>query len=127
MKASLLYMRRYSGLFAKVFRRKLISTNDYEFAIKVTYVSFVCVGTPSAKNRFTDLSIGHSAVKSIGTVLKTKEGHHILVVKSTVVPETTDKFVLATLEEVSGKTVGRDIEVAVNPEFLREGTESMIS
>ena len=58
---------------------------------------------------------------------QTKEGHHILVVKSTVVPETTDKFVLATLEEVSGKTVGRDIEVAVNPEFLREGTESMIS
>lgn len=120
-------MKRDSGLFAKVFRRKLISTNDYEFAIKVTDVSFVCVGTSSAKKRSTDLSIGHSAVKSIGAVLKTKEGHHIVVVKSTVVSETTDRFVLPTLEEVSGKTVGRAIEVAVNPEFLREGTESMIS
>ena len=101
-------MRKDSGLFAKLCRRKLISTSDSEFAIKMTDVSFVCVGTPSTKYRCTYISIGHSAVKSTGTVLKIKEGYHIVVVKSTVVPETTEEFVLPILEGVSEKTVGID-------------------
>ena len=116
-----LYEEGLRDLLLKYAGKKLIATNDYEFAIKVTDVSFICVGTPSAKNGSIDLSIVRAAVKSIGAALKTKEGYHVVVVKSTVVPETTEKFVLPILEEASGKIVGKDIGVAVNPEFLREG------
>ncbi len=116
-----LYEEGLQDLLLKYAGKKLIATNDYEFSIKVTYVSFICVGTPSAKNGSIDLSIVHAAVKSIGTALKTKKGYHVVVIKNTVVPETTEKFVLPILEEASGKTVGKDIGVAVNPEFLREG------
>jgi UDPglucose 6-dehydrogenase len=50
-----------------------------------------------------------------------KDGFHIVVVKSTVVPGTTEDVVLHLLEEHAGKTAGKDFGVAMNPEFLREG------
>jgi UDPglucose 6-dehydrogenase len=107
-------LRKYAG-------RKLIATTDYEFAVNETDVSFICVGTPSAEDGSIDLSIVRTAAASIGAVLANKEGYHVVVVKSTVVPETTEKFVLPVLEEESGKKAGRDFGVAMNPEFLREG------
>ena len=41
--------------------------------------------------------------------------------KSTVVPGSTDTVVLPAVEEASGRSVGVDIGVGVNPEFLTEG------
>src|SRR5208283_520366 len=52
-----LYEEGLQDLLLKYAGKKLIATNDYEFAIKVTDVSFICVGTPSAKNGSIDLSI----------------------------------------------------------------------
>ncbi len=101
--------------------KKLTATTDYESAIRKTDISFICVGTPSAENGDIDLSIVRAAAASIGAVLAKKEGYHVVVVKSTVVPETTEKFVLPVLEETSGKVAGKDFGVAMNPEFLREG------
>jgi UDPglucose 6-dehydrogenase len=43
------------------------------------------------------------------------------VVKSTVVPGTTDEVVAPTLERASGRRAGTDLGVGVNPEFLTEG------
>lgn len=107
-------LRKYAG-------KRLIATTDYEFAVNETDISFICVGTPSAEDGTIDLSIVRAAAASIGSVLANKEGYHVVVVKSTVVPETTEKFVLPILEEASGKKAGRDFGVAMNPEFLREG------
>ena len=107
-------LRKYAG-------KRLIATNDYEFAIRETDISFICVGTPSAEDGSIDLSIVRAAAASIGAALAKKEGYHVVVVKSTVVPETTEKFVLPVLEETSGKIAGKDFGVAMNPEFLREG------
>lgn len=107
-------LRKYAG-------KRLIATNDYESAIRETDVSFICVGTPSAEDGSIDLSIVRAATASIGAALAKKERYHVVVVKSTVVPETTEKFVLPVLEETSGKIAGKDFGVAMNPEFLREG------
>lgn len=107
-------LRKYAG-------KKLIATIDYEFAVRETDISFICVGTPSAEDGSIDLSIVRAAATNIGEALAKKKGYHVVVVKSTVVPETTEKFVLPVLEEASGKTAGKDFGVAMNPEFLREG------
>ena len=53
--------------------------------------------------------------------MKDKDGYHVVVVKSTVVPGTTDELVLTALEKASGKKAGVDFGVGMNPEFLREG------
>lgn len=116
-----IYEEGLEELLQKYAGKSLTATTDYESAIKNTNISFICVGTPSAEDGSIDLSIVRAATASIGAVLAKKEGYHVVVVKSTVVPETTEKFVLSILEETSGKVAGKDFGVAMNPEFLREG------
>jgi UDPglucose 6-dehydrogenase len=84
-------------------------------------VSFICVGTPSGEDGSIDLSIVKAASASLGAAIGRKGHYHVVVVKSTVVPETTEKVVLPIVEEFSGKRAGKDFRVAMNPEFLREG------
>jgi len=116
-----IYEEGLGELLQKHAGKNLIATTDYESAIRKTDISFICVGTPSAEDGAIDLSIVRAATASIGAVLAEKEGYHVVVVKSTVVPETTEKFVLHVLEETSGKVAGKDFGVAMNPEFRREG------
>lgn len=93
---------------------RLRATTDYNDAISNSNLTFICVGTPSGEDGRIDLSIVRSASKSIGKALSDRRSYHVVVVKSTVVPETTEK-VVAPL--VRGENVG----IAMNPEFLREG------
>ncbi|MCQ1535110.1 UDP-glucose/GDP-mannose dehydrogenase family protein [Methanosarcina sp. KYL-1] len=116
-----IYEEGLEELLQKYAGKRLIATTDYEFAVKETEISFICVGTPSGEDGSIDLSIVRAAAGSIGAALKEKEGYHVVVVKSTVVPETTEKVVLPILEEKSGRKAGKDLGVAMNPEFLREG------
>ncbi|MCD4808229.1 MAG: UDP-glucose/GDP-mannose dehydrogenase family protein [Methanococcoides sp.] len=109
------------GLMQKHAEKNLIATSDYDYAIQNSNISFICVGTPSNEHGNIDLSIVGRACKSLGMAMAKKDGFHIVVVKSTVVPGTTEDVVLHLLEEHSGKTAGKDFGVAMNPEFLREG------
>jgi UDPglucose 6-dehydrogenase len=95
------------------------ATDDISYAISNSEVSFICVPTNS-KNGKIDLSHMLSAIQSIGEVLTNKQDRHIIAIKSTVVPTTTEKFIIPKLEEISGKKVGTDIFVCTNPEFLTE-------
>jgi GDP-mannose 6-dehydrogenase len=80
------------------------------------------VGTPSRKNGSLDLSYLVRVCEQIGDALKDKPSYHVVVIRSTVLPGTTHAHVIPTLEARSGKTYGEGFGVAVNPEFLREGT-----
>ncbi|MDY0387316.1 MAG: UDP-glucose/GDP-mannose dehydrogenase family protein [Methanolobus sp.] len=108
-------------LLQKHTQKNLIATSDYDYAVQNTDASFICVGTPSEEDGSIDLSIVKAASVSLGKAIAKKDHYHVVVVKSTVVPETTEKLVLTTVEEYSGKKAGKDFGIAMNPEFLREG------
>ena len=95
-------------------------TKDINYAIENSDISFICVPTPTTDEGI-DLSYIKEATMNIAIVLSRKRGYHLVVVKSTVVPGTTEKVVIPILEEYSGKSVREgEIGVCMNPEFLTE-------
>jgi UDPglucose 6-dehydrogenase len=100
---------------------RLTATTDLARAVHETEITFIAVGTPF-DGQHIDLGYVREAARQIGAALKAKAGWHTVVVKSTVVPGTTDDVVTPTLEEASGKKAGIDFGVGMNPEFLTEGT-----
>lgn len=100
----------------------LEATTDAEKAILSTDVSFISVATPSLRNGKLDLTFIERVCRQIGEVLRVKQTFHWIVLRSTVLPGTTDSFVTPLLESSSGKQAGKDFGVCFNPEFLREGT-----
>ena len=102
--------------------KRLQATSDSESAVKNSEISFLCVGTPSLRNGKLDLGHIEPVCRDIGQVLKTKDAFHLVVLRSTVLPGTAETIVIPALEKASGKKMGKDFGVCVNPEFMREGT-----
>jgi UDPglucose 6-dehydrogenase/GDP-mannose 6-dehydrogenase len=98
----------------------LQATTDLRRAVLDTDLSLIAVGTPFDGSEI-DLRFIREAARQIGEALHQKKGYHVVVVKSTVVPGTTDEVVLPILEQASGKKAGPDFGVGMNPEFLTEG------
>ena len=94
-------------------------TKDINYAVRNSSVSFICVPTPTTPKGI-DLSYIKEATENIGKVLSEKSDYHVVVVKSTVVPKTTEDVVIPILEKYSGKKAGEDFGVCMNPEFLTE-------
>jgi UDPglucose 6-dehydrogenase len=79
-------------------------------------VHFLCVGTPQAPGRYAaDLTALESAVDSLGPLLH----NSCLVVGKSTVPVGTAAEVRDRLRRLA--PTGRGVDVAWNPEFLREG------
>ncbi len=102
-------------------RDNYYATLDYNKAISETEITFISVGTPSLDDGSIDLTYIKSCSEELGKVLKEKTDHHVVVVKSTVIPGTTEEVVKPILEQYSGKKACLDFGLAMNPEFLREG------
>lgn len=101
---------------------KLTATLNSEEAIRSSDVSMICVGTPSNSNGSLDLSYVEKVCRDIGKALAGKPDYHVVVVRSTVLPGTVRELVIPILEQHSGKQAGTHFGVAMNPEFLREGS-----
>jgi UDPglucose 6-dehydrogenase len=108
-------------LLARVVGKSLTATTDLAAAVRDTEITFIAVGTPAVNGRI-DLSYVERAAGEIGRALRTKPTYHAVVVKSTVIPGTTDGVVRQALERESGKAAGADFGLGMNPEFLTEGT-----
>ena len=108
-------------IFADVVAKNLPNfTKDINRAIENSNISFICVPTPTRENGEIDQSYIKEATKNIGKVLANKEGYHLVVVKSTVTPTTTERVVIPVLEKYSGKKAGSEIGICMNPKFLTE-------
>jgi UDPglucose 6-dehydrogenase len=100
---------------------RLAATTDLAATVRASELTLICVGTPSRPDGSIDLSFVRQAAEQIGSALATRPEFHAVVVKSTVVPGTSDEVVRPACEVFSGKMAGLDFGVGVNPEFLTEG------
>lgn len=87
---------------------------DYDYDI-----TMLTVPTPTNNGKI-NLDAMELASIDLGKRLKNTKKYHVAVVKSTCPPGTTENLVIKTLEEYSGKKVGKDFGVCMNPEYLRE-------
>jgi GDP-mannose 6-dehydrogenase len=109
------------SIAAAVRSGRLRATTDTAAAVGATDLSIVCVGTPSLDSGRIDLQYVHKVCGEIGEALRQKAAYHSVVIRSTVAPGTLQSC-LALIETASGKRCGEGFGLAVNPEFLREGT-----
>jgi len=107
-------------LLSKNVGANLRATTDLYQAVQETELSMIAVGTPFDGAEI-DLRYIRQVANQLGEALRDKEGYHVIVVKSTVVPGTTQEVVQPIVERASGKQAGPDFGIGMNPEFLREG------
>ncbi len=101
---------------------RLNATADPAQAVRQSSISFICVGTPSLRNGKVDLSHVIKVAEEIGAALRQKRTRHIIVLRSTVPPGSTESEVIPVLERESGSKHGDAFCVCYNPEFMREGS-----
>ena len=115
-----IYENGLEEILKKNIGKSLWATTNLQQAVMDTDVSLIAVGTPFDGENI-DLSYVRTVARQIGEALSQKDSYHTVVVKSTVVPGTTDEVVIPILEQASGKKAGVGFGVAMNPEFLKEG------
>jgi UDPglucose 6-dehydrogenase len=81
-------------------------------------IAMFCVSTPSRLNGEVELDYIHDAITQHAAWLSRQKNYHLVVVRSTVPPGTTRGMFLPILES-SGKKVGKDFGLCMQPEFLR--------
>ncbi len=85
-------------------------------------MAWICVGTPSLPDGGINLDYVERCIREIGGCLRGTRARPLIVLRSTSLPGTTRNRMIPALEEASGLTVSKDIQVVFHPEFLREGS-----
>ena len=113
----------YEPKLQSLLRRSLnvgLEVSSNILAIKKCNLIFVTVGTPQKRNGEIDLTMIKNVTNKIGKLLSKTQHKPIIIIKSTVIPGTTQNVILPILQRISGKNVGKDFGLLTNPEFLRE-------
>lgn len=101
---------------------RLRATASVADALARADVSLIAVGTPSDHSGAPSLAAVERVAREIGAALRGRAHPHTVVIRSTVPPGTAEELVVPLLEAHSGRSVGADLAVCSNPEFLREGS-----
>ena len=110
------------SILQKAVKLKTLDATSDVSAARDTRITFVTVGTPSKTDGSIDLTFLKSAIIDLGRALYGKSGYHLVVVKSTVIPGTTNGIVKPILEHFTKTRIGAKLGLCANPEFLKEGT-----
>jgi GDP-mannose 6-dehydrogenase len=97
-------------------------TDDVAAAVHGSELSFVCVGTPARSNGSQDLRALERLGGELGRALGRKRAHHVIVVRSTVLPGTVEGMFAPLVEKHAGRRCGEGFDICFQPEFLREGS-----
>jgi GDP-mannose 6-dehydrogenase len=97
-------------------------TEDVTAAVHHSELSFLCVGTPARSDGSQDLRALERLGVELGRALATKRAAHVVVVRSTVLPGTTDGMFAPVVEAHAGRRRGDGFDICFQPEFLREGS-----
>jgi UDPglucose 6-dehydrogenase len=98
---------------------RLRATTSYN-GVADADVTFLAVQTPSREDGSIDVAPLAAAAEMTGEALSDARDDHLVVVKSTITPSSVDEIRSAVADD-AGEATDR-VEVATNPEFLREGT-----
>jgi len=109
-------------LAAAIEAGRLRVTGDTAAAVRASDLSLVCVGTPSRRNGSLDSTYLERVIQQIGEALAGGTSYHVVAVRGTLLPGLLESTLVPLLEKASGRRVGVDVGVCVNPEFLREGS-----
>jgi UDPglucose 6-dehydrogenase len=102
-------------------RSKIRATKSYDEAILATEATLIIVPTPSGKNgTFSNEYLIQSMVQ-IGRSLTKKQGYHLVIIKSTVMPGSTGGEIREALEAASNRILGNDLGLCYSPEFIALG------
>jgi len=101
---------------------RLRATSFSAEAVAATELALVCVGTPSRPNGQLSIDALERVARDIGQALRDRSEAFTVVLRSTVLPGTLDRVFIPALQEGMGGRARAEVRVAVNPEFMREGT-----
>ncbi|MGZ8797700.1 MAG: nucleotide sugar dehydrogenase [Thermoanaerobaculia bacterium] len=101
---------------------RLRATVSVDQAVRHSDLAMICVGTPSGRNGQIDTTAIESVAQDIGRALERRTQPFTIVLRSTVLPGTTDSVLVPVLRSWLGNTFDEKVSLAVNPEFMREGT-----
>jgi UDPglucose 6-dehydrogenase len=94
---------------------------SWEELVQESEIVFLCLPTPRRRDGSIDLRPMRAGSRSLAHALRSTDDYRLVVVKSTVVPGTTEGVVRPLVQRISGRSA-REVGVAANPEFLAEGS-----
>jgi UDPglucose 6-dehydrogenase len=103
-------------------RARLRATTSFAEAVQASELSFIIVPTPSGPDGTFSNRHVLSAVREIGKCLRKKRDYHVVNITCTVMPGSCDGEIREALEESSGRTVGVNVGLCYNPEFIALGS-----
>jgi GDP-mannose 6-dehydrogenase len=105
-----------------VTRRRFRATLSSGEAVQNTDLALICVGTPGRSNGQLGLDVIEHVGKGIGTALHGRNEPYTVVLRSTVLPGTTERVFIPALRAGASGKLRCTLRIAVNPEFMREGS-----
>jgi GDP-mannose 6-dehydrogenase len=99
--------------------RATISTHE---AVREATIGLICVGTPGRASGQLRVDALESVGRELGRALAGRQQPYTAVLRSTVLPGTTERVLVPALAAGAGRDLGSTLQIAVNPEFMREGS-----